>query len=141
MLESQSDYVQIRDTMFGDGPRVAIDTDVLGTRDQNRIKRNVDQYYLKELKSLYETDNLDNSIEFSYPIPASEKLPVPTLAYYADKSKFEKLKTDVQDMWIYSGGDDPDEERLRERYEELTDDHHDALSSLDKDKNDELSTL
>lgn len=141
MLETRDQYKYIRDKMFGNPSRIAIDANVLGTRNQNRIKRNVDQFYLKELKSMYETVDLENSIEFDYPISSDTQLLAPNLSLYVDLDKYNNLNADVEDVWKYSGGEDPDIEKLEREFNELTENHNDQLSTLEKERDDNLSNL
>ena len=115
MINSKQDYKKIRDTMFGtDGrDRITVDKNVLHSRTQNRIHRNIDQFYLKELNSLYEGQNdLDNSIEFNYPIPLDTPLPYPSISDYYDEEKLRKAGFSTSDIFKWSGGMEPDYEAL-----------------------------
>ena len=116
MISSPEDYRKIRDIMFGtDGhDRITVDNNVLHSRTQNRIHRNIDQFYLKELNSLYEGNDLDNSIEFNYPIPLDTKLPYPSIDDYYDEEKLRKAGFSTSDIFKWSGGMEPDYEALEE---------------------------
>ena len=103
--------------MFGtDGhDRITVDNNVLHSRTQNRIHRNIDQFYLKELNSLYEGQNdLDNSIEFDYPIPLDTKLPYPSISDYFDEEKLRQAGFSTSDIFKWSGGMEPDYEALEQ---------------------------
>ena len=143
MLESKTDYKYIRDKMFGtDGQtRVAIDADVLGTRAQKRINRNVDYFYLKEIDTLYNTEALQQSVEFAYPISTSNKLLAPKTDNYADKAKLDKLNVDSEDIFKYSGNEDPDYDALRERLETAEDAYRKAIESALTTKTETINTL
>ena len=116
MISSPEDYRKIRDIMFGtDGhDRITVDNNVLHSRTQNRIHRNIDQFYLKELNSLYEGNDLDNSIEFNYPIPLDTKLPYPSIDDYYDEEKLRKAGFSTSDIFKWSGGMEPDYEALEQ---------------------------
>lgn len=120
MLNSKEDYIKIRDKMFGNGEedRVTVDANVLHSREQCRISRNIDQFYLKELKSLYDGNDLDNSIEFPYPIPLETALPYPSIGDYIEEDKLNEVEFQTSDMFMWSGGEDPDYETLSREDEE-----------------------
>ena len=143
MLKSKTDYKYIRDKMFGtDGQtRVAIDADVLGTRAQKRINRNVDYFYLKEIDTLYNTEALQQSVEFAYPISTSNKLLAPKTDGYADKAKLDKLKVDSEDIFKYSGNEDPDYDALRKRLDTAEDAYRKAIESALTTKTETINTL
>ena len=102
--------------MFGtDGhDRITVDNNVLHSRTQNRIHRNIDQFYLKELNSLYEGNDLDNSIEFNYPIELDTKLTYPSIDDYFDEEKLRQAGFSKSDIFKWSGGMEPDYEALEE---------------------------
>lgn len=114
MLNSKSDYRKIRDIMFGSEghDRITVDKNVLHTRTQNRIHRNIDQFYLKELNSLYEGNDLDNSVEFQYPITLDTPLPYPKISEYFDEEKLRQAGFSTSDIFKWSGGSDPDLDAL-----------------------------
>ena len=143
MLKSKTDYKYIRDKMFGSNgqTRVAIDADVLGTRAQKRINRNVDYFYLKEIDTLYNTEALQQSVEFAYPISTSNKLLAPKTDGYADKAKLDKLNVDSEDIFKYSGNEDPDYDALRKRLDTATDAYRKAIESALTTKNETINTL
>ena len=143
MLESKTDYKYIRDKMFGSNSqtRVAIDADVLGTRAQKRINRNVDYFYLKEIDTLYNTEALQQSVEFAYPISTSNKLLTPKTDNYADKAKLDKLNVDSEDIFKYSGNEDPDYDALRQRLDTATDAYRKAIESALTTKNETIKAL
>lgn len=143
MLESKTDYKYIRDKMFGSNgqTRVAIDADVLGTRAQKRINRNVDYFYLKEIDTLYNTEKLQQSVEFAYPISTSNKLLTPKTDGYADKAKLDKLNVDSEDIFKYSGNEDPDYDALRQRLDTATDAYRKAIESALTTKTETINTL
>ena len=143
MLESKTDYKYIREKMFGGNgqTRVAIDADVLGTRAQKRINRNVDYFYLKEIDTLYNTDDLQQSVEFAYPISTSNKLLAPKTDGYADKAKLDKLNVDSEDIFKYSGNEDPDYDALRERLDNATDTYQKNIQTALTTKNESIDTL
>ena len=143
MLESKTDYKYIRDKMFGtDGQtRVAIDADVLGTRAQKRINRNVDYFYLKEIDTLYNTEALQQSVEFAYPISTSNKLLTPKTDGYADKAKLDKLNVDSEDIFKYSGNEDPDYDALRQRLDTAEDAYRKAIESALTTKTETIKAL
>lgn len=123
MISNPEDYKKIRDILLSNGndDRITIDNKVLHTREQCRISRNIDQYYLTELKSLYDANDLDNSIEFPYPMPLGTKLKQPDISKYIDKKKLDEVDFDVTDKWIYTGGKDPDLDALGRQDDELLD--------------------
>ena len=143
MLKSKTDYKYIRDKMFGSNgqTRVAIDADVLGTRAQKRINRNVDYFYLKEIDTLYNTEDLQQSVEFAYPISTSNKLLAPKTDGYADKAKLDKLNVDSEDIFKYSGNEDPDYDALRQRLDTATDAYMKAIESALTTKNETINAL
>lgn len=143
MLESKTDYKYIRDKMFGTGgqTRVSIDADVLGTRAQKRINRNVDYFYLKEIDTLYNTEALQQSVEFAYPISTSNKLLAPKTDNYADKAKLDKLNVDSEDIFKYSGNEDPDYDALQQRLDTATDAYRKAIESALTTKTETINTL
>ena len=143
MLKSKTDYKYIRDKMFGSNgqTRVAIDADVLGTRAQKRINRNVDYFYLKEIDTLYNTSDLQQSVEFAYPIRTSNKLLAPKTDGYADKAKLDKLNVDSEDIFKYSGNEDPDYDALRKRLDMATDAYRKAIESALTTKNETINAL
>ena len=143
MLKTKTDYKYIRDKMFGSNgqTRVAIDADVLGTRAQKRINRNVDYFYLKEIDTLYNTSDLQQSVEFAYPISTSNKLLAPKTDGYADKAKLDKLNVDSEDIFKYSGNEDPDYDALRKRLDMATDAYRKAIESALTTKTETINAL
>ena len=143
MLKSKTDYKYIREKMFGaeGASRVTIDSNVIGTRSQKRINRNVDYFYLKEIDTLYNTEDLQQSIEFAYPINISNKLISPKTDGYADKAKLEKLNVDSEDIFKYSGNEEPDYDALRERLNNATDTYQKNIQTALTTKNDTISNL
>ena len=143
MLVSKTDYKYIREKMFGASgqTRVAIDDDVLGTRAQKRINRNVDYFYLKEIDTLYNTEDLQQSVEFAYPISTSNKLLAPKTDSYADKAKLDKLKVDSEDVFKYSGNENPDYDALQQRLDTATDAYRKAIESALTTKTETINTL
>ena len=128
MIDSISEYTYIRDTMFGDGPRVKIDESVLGNRDQSRIKRNVDQFYLKEVSKTWGSSDLPNSVEFGFPINWNEGLPVPDTSSMVDPEKFSKFSLGGSDTYMWSGEEDPDYEELREQLADALDEKNSKVA-------------
>ena len=143
MLKSKTDYKYIREKMFGaeGASRVTIDSDVLGTRSQKRINRNVDYFYLKEIDTLYNTEDLQQSVEFAYPINTSNKLISPKTDRYADKDKLAKINVDSEDIFKYSGNENPDYDALRERLNNATDTYQKNVQTALTTKNDTISNL
>ena len=143
MLKSKTDYKYIREKMFGTGgqTRVTIDSDVLGTRSQKRINRNVDYFYLKEIDTLYNTEDLQQSVEFDYPISTSNKLISPKTDRYADKDKLAKINVDSEDIFKYSENENPDYDALRERLDNATDTYQKNVQTALTTKNDTISNL
>ena len=143
MLNSKTDYKYIREKMFGaeGASRVTIDSDVLGTRSQKRINRNVDYFYLKEIDTLYNTEDLQQSVEFAYPINISNKLTSPKTDRYADKDKLAKINVDSEDIFKYSGNEEPDYDALRERLDNATDTYQKNVQTALTTKNDAISNL
>ena len=68
---------------------------------------------MKEIDTLYNTEALQQSVEFPYPISTSNKLLAPKTDNYADKAKLDKLNVDSEDIFKYSGNEDPDYDALR----------------------------
>ena len=143
MLVSKTDYKYIRDKMFGANgqTRVAIDADVLGTRAQKRINRNVDYFYLKEIDTLYNTEALQQSVEFAYPINTSNKLLAPKTDGYADKAKLDKLNVDSEDIFKYSGNESPDYDALRKSLDAAEDAYRKAIESALTTKTETIKAL
>ena len=143
MLVSKTDYKYIREKMFGTNgqTRVAIDADVLGTRAQKRINRNVDYFYLKEIDTLYNTEALQQSVEFAYPINTSNKLLAPKTDGYADKAKLDKLNVNSEDVFKYSGNEDPDYDALRKSLETAEDAYRKAIESALTTKTETIKAL
>ena len=129
--------------MFGaeGASRVTIDINVIGTRSQKRINRNVDYFYLKEIDTLYNTEDLQQSVEFDYPINISNKLISPKTDRYADKDKLAKLAVDSEDIFKYSDNEDPDYDALRERLANATDTYQKNVQTALTTKNDTISNL
>lgn len=121
MLETIEEYNYIRDTILfnEDGePRAAIDTDVLGIREQVRLPRLVDMYYLTEVSATYDNDVLSNSVEFQWPVQLYTHLPTPNLDDYVDPEKLNSLSVDdLADICNYKGGS-PDYWEENRKYEE-----------------------
>lgn len=151
MLENIEDYIYIRDKMlFAEKngevvERATIDTDVLGIREQVRLPRLVDQYYLRELSALH-SDALSNSVEFDWPVPLNSKLPTPPLSKYVDEDKLLALSIDNDvDIFNFTGGEDPDIDALQEQYDQAHENYlsanDDALSAYEKAQEDLLSSL
>ena len=143
MLKSKTDYKYIREKMFGaeGASRVTIDINVIGTRSQKRINRNVDYFYLKEIDTLYNTEDLQQSVEFDYPINISNKLISPKTERYADKDKLAKINVDSEDIFKYSDNEDPDYDALRERLDNATDTYQKNVQTALTTKNDTISNL
>ena len=143
MLKSKTDYKYIREKMFGaeGASRVTIDINVIGTRSQKRINRNVDYFYLKEIDTLYNTEDLQQSVEFDYPISISNKLISPKTDRYADKDKLAKINVDSEDIFKYSDNEDPDYDALRERLANATDTYQKNVQTALTTKNDTISNL
>ena len=143
MLKSKTDYKYIREKMFGaeGASRVTIDSNVIGTRSQKRINRNVDYFYLKEIDTLYNTEDLQQSVEFDYPINTSNKLISPKTERYADKDKLAKINVDSEDIFKYSGNEEPDYDALRERLDNATDTYQKNVQTALTTKNDTISNL
>ena len=143
MLKSKTDYKYIREKMFGaeGASRVTIDSNVIGTRSQKRINRNVDYFYLKEIDTLYNTEDLQQSVEFAYPINTSNKLISPKTERYADKDKLAKINVDSEDIFKYSENENPDYDALRERLDNATDAYQKNVQTALTTKNDTISNL
>ena len=143
MLNSKTDYKYIREKMFGaeGASRVTIDGNVIGTRSQKRINRNVDYFYLKEIDTLYNTEDLQQSVEFDYPINTSNKLISPKTERYADKDKLAKLAVDSEDIFKYSENEDPDYDALRKRLENAENTYQKNVQTALTTKNDTISNL
>ena len=143
MLKSKTDYKYIREKMFGaeGASRVTIDSNVIGTRSQKRINRNVDYFYLKEIDTLYNTEDLQQSVEFAYPINISNKLISPKTERYVDKDKLAKINVDSEDIFKYSGNEEPDYDALRERLNNATDTYQKNVQTALTTKNDTISNL
>ena len=143
MLNSKTDYKYIREKMFGaeGASRVTIDGNVIGTRSQKRINRNVDYFYLKEIDTLYNTEDLQQSVEFDYPINTSNKLISPKTDKYVDKVKLDKLAVDSEDIFKYSGNENPDYDALRERLENAENTYQKNVQTALTTKNDTISNL
>ena len=143
MLKSKTDYKYIREKMFGaeGASRVTIDSNVIGTRSQKRINRNVDYFYLKEIDTLYNTEDLQQSVEFAYPINISNKLISPKTELYVDKDKLAKINVDSEDIFKYSGNEEPDYDALRERLNNAEDTYQKNVQTALTTKNDTISNL
>ena len=143
MLKSKTDYKYIREKMFGaeGASRVTIDSNVIGTRSQKRINRNVDYFYLKEIDTLYNTEDLQQSVEFAYPINISNKLISPKTDSYVDKDKLDKINVDSEDIFKYSGNEEPDYDALRKRLENAEDTYQKNVQTAQTTKNDTISNL
>ena len=76
---------------------------------------------MKEIDTLYNTEDLQQSVEFDYPINISNKLISPKTDRYADKDKLAKINVDSEDIFKYSDNEDPDYDALRERLANATD--------------------
>ena len=76
---------------------------------------------MKEIDTLYNTEALQQSVEFAYPISTSNKLISPKTDSYVDKVKLDKLNVDSEDIFKYSGNESPDYDALRERLDNATD--------------------
>ena len=96
---------------------------------------------MKEIDTLYNTEDLQQSVEFDYPINTSNKLLTPKADGYADKAKLDKLNVDSEDIFKYSGSEDPDYDALRERLNTATDAYSKAIEIALTTKNETIDTL
>ena len=96
---------------------------------------------MKEIDTLYNTEALQQSVEFAYPISTSNKLLTPKTDGYADKAKLDKLNVDSEDIFKYSGNEDPDYDALRKRLDMATDAYRKAIESALTTKNESIDTL
>lgn len=140
MLTNNSDYKYIRSTLLSD--RVTIDGNVYGPRPQKPIARLVDFYYLKEINALYHTDVLEDSVEFSFPLRTSNAFPTPLseLGKYVDGKKLENLDAEGQDVFKYTGGEDPDVERLSEQWENALSTYRQTIDDAHEQRTNSISS-
>ena len=96
---------------------------------------------MKEIDTLYNTEALQQSVEFAYPISTSNKLLAPKTDGYADKAKLDKLNVDSEDIFKYSGNEDPDYDALRKRLETAEDAYRKAIESALTTKTETINTL
>lgn len=116
MLNQINDYKYLtKDSLYandGKDPRITFNDKVLGTRKQVRIPKPLDYFYLNELAAIHSVE-LPNSVEMQWPIEFWRKFPTPHLANFVDIAKLDQIQAEVDDMYVFSGGEDPDYEKLR----------------------------
>lgn len=112
MLESILDYKYVRKNILsseGGQPRPIIDAEVAGTRVQKKLMRAVDQFYTRELEGVYGTV-LSDSIGLEWPLPLDSDIPRPRLSAFVDAVGLEELSSGLEDVFVFTGGEDPDYE-------------------------------
>lgn len=112
MLESILDYKYVRKNILsseGGQARPIIDAEVAGTRVQKKLMRAVDQFYTRELEGVYGTV-LSDSIGLKWPLPLDSDIPRPQLSAFVDAVRLEELSSGLEDVFVFTGGEDPDYE-------------------------------
>lgn len=151
MLETIEDYIYIDDNILYKSstdsqgeetkePRATIDTDVLGIREEVRLPRLVDYYYLNELSAIH-SNSLSNSVTFKWPVPFKTKFPQPDLSKFADVDKLEEIDTDVYDICEMNGGEYPDYWECVEEERDADDLYYKKLERAKEDYDKEIDII
>ena len=119
MLNSKSDYKKVKQDQFGDGNRITINGNVYGKRTQKLIKQNEDVVYLAEANGVVNNAR-DNSILIDFPFYSSDvKFPLAPIQNFVDPDKFEVVEISGQDIFKKNGGDNPNIQQLRDRWNQI----------------------
>ena len=152
MLNSKSDYKKVKQDQFGSGNRITVDGNVYGKRTQKLIKQNEDVVYLAEANGIVNNVR-DNSILIDFPFYSSEvKFPIAPIQNFVDPNKFEAVEISGQDVFKKNGGENPNIQQMRDRWDNITKNRNDFILSkknelqnykkqLDDEKNGELKVL
>ena len=119
MLNNKSDYKKVKQDQFGNSNRITVDGNVYGKRTQKLIKQNEDVVYLAEANGVVNNVR-DNSILIDFPFYSSEvKFPLAPIQNFVDPYKFEAVEISGQDVFKKTGGQNPDIQQLRERWNQI----------------------
>ena len=152
MLNSKSDYKKVKQDQFGDSNRIAVDGNVYGKRTQKLIKQNEDVVYLAEANGVVNNVR-DNSILIDFPFYSSKvKFPLAPIQNFVDPYKFEVVEISGQDVFKKNGGQNPDIQQLKERWNQIANTRtefilskknelEDYKNQLDDEKKNELKVL
>ena len=152
MLNSKSDYKKVKQDQFGSSNRITVDGNVYGKRTQKLIKQNEDVVYLAEANGVVNNVR-DNSIIIDFPFYSSEvKFPIAPIQNFVDPYKFESVEISGQDVFKKNGGENPNIQQLKERWNQIANTRTEFILSktnelqnykkqLDDEKKDELKVL
>lgn len=152
MLNNKSDYKKVKQDQFGNSNRITVDGNVYGKRTQKLIKQNEDVVYLAEANGVVNNVR-DNSILIDFPFYSSEvKFPIAPIQNFVDPYKFEVVEISGQDVFKKNGGENPDIQQLRERWNQIANTRTEFILSkkielenyknqLNDEKKDELKVL
>ena len=129
MLNSKSDYKKVKQDQFGSGNRISVDGNVYGKRTQKLIKQNEDVVYLAEANGVVNNVR-DNSILIDFPFYSSDvKFPLAPIQNFVDPYKFEVVEISGQDIFKKNGGENPNIQQLRERWNQITQNRNEFILS------------
>lgn len=152
MLNSKSDYKKVKQDQFGSGNRITVDGNVYGKRTQKLIKQNEDVVYLAEANGVVNNVR-DNSILIEFPFYSSKvEFPIAPIQNFVDPYKFEVVEISGQDVFKKNGGENPNIQQLRERWNQIANTRTEFILSkkielenyknqLDGEKKNELKVL
>ena len=152
MLNSKSDYKKVKQDQFGYSNRITVDGNVYGKRTQKLIKQNEDVVYLAEANGVVNNVR-DNSILIDFPFYSSDvKFPLAPIQNFVDPDKFEVVEISGQDVFKKNGGENPNIQQLRDRWNQITQNRNEFILSktnelenyknqLNDEKNGELNRL
>ena len=119
MLNNKSDYKKVKQDQFGSGNRITINGNVYGKRTQKLIKQNEDVVYLAEANGVVNNVR-DNSILIDFPFYSSDvKFPLAPIQNFVDPYKFEVVEISGQDIFKKNGGENPNIQQLRDRWNQI----------------------
>ena len=152
MLNNKSDYKKVKQDQFGNSNRISVTGNVYGKRTQKLIKQNEDVVYLAEANGVVNNVR-DNSILIDFPFYSSKvEFPLAPIQNFVDPYKFEVVEISGQDVFKKNGGQNPDIQQLRDRWNQIANTRtefilskkielEDYKNQLDGEKNDELKAL
>lgn len=152
MLNNKSDYKKVKQDQFGSGNRITINGNVYGKRTQKLIKQNEDVVYLAEANGVVNNVR-DNSILIDFPFYSSKvEFPLAPIQNFVDPDKFEVVEISGQDVFKKNGGQNPNIQQLKERWNQIANTRTEFILSkkielenyknqLDGEKKNELKVL
>ena len=136
MLNSKSDYKKVKQDQFGSSNRIAVDGNVYGKRPQKLIKQNEDVVYLAEANGVVNNVR-DNSILIDFPFYSSKvEFPIAPIQNFVDPDKFKTVEISGQDVFKKNGGDNPNIQQLRDRWNQIAQNRTEFILSKTNELND-----